>query len=188
MPTLKTTRFDALTIGTEFVVPDEILPIDQLVVFVKKATLSARKRDLAVSPAIPFRACDKVATVVPDPTPEEIAAKAEQDRVWAEQWFARRLKSFTEAAEATVARFQERVMTDPSYAFEWGTDAAIAAGKLRAFRNVQAVLDEKGTDAAKAYAIARVLEGARCPNHSTAALANLVIESVTAGYAEIASL
>ena len=184
MPTTKTLRFDMIALDTEFTLPEQFGET----VLIKKANLSARRTDLPggwqSSKAIPVSAATKVNISIPDPTPEEIAAKEAEAKAWTEKWYRRRLTTEIEACEVRIARFTERLATNPYDAFEWGTDTAIAAGKLRAYQSIAHLFDEKGYEAAKAFALRRTVEGAKFPQHSTAALSNLVKESETAGYAE----
>jgi len=191
----KNSRFDAVIVGQEFVLRDmaeqamvfgTMTEQNANVVLVKKTNSSAYRKDLGekASKSISIRACAPVAIILPDPTPEELAAKAAEQQAWTEKWYRRRLANEIDACEGKIKQFAERLAANPFDAFEWGTDHAIAAGKLRAFKVLAEVFDVKGYEAAKNYALRMTVQGAKNPQHSTAALSNLVHESLTAGYAE----
>lgn len=198
MPTTKTTRFDAIAIGTEFTFEASPAPVVMLDgdngIMVKKTNSSAIVRDYANSKSYTIRACERVLLSIPDPTPEELAAKEAETLAWTKKWYRGRLASEIEMCEVRFAKFAERMKNNPYDAFEWGTDTAVCAGKHRAFLALANCFDiaeekgENGYEAANAFALRRVVDGARCPQHSTSPMSNLVKESEIAGFAEFVSL
>lgn len=192
----KNLRFDMIVPGTEFQVKDNaviaamfvntVAPADGTT-FVKKSNSSAVI--LGQVPLTPIRmhGKDVVVVTLPDPTPEEVAAKEAEDARMRIEWARRGLVNGIEACEGKLARFTERLANNPHDAFSWGQETAEAAGKLFAYKRLLALFDDKGCEAAREYALREALSGARNPQHSTAALSNIVAEAVTTGYAEFAS-
>jgi len=115
-----------------------------------------------------------------------LAGNAAEEAEMRIKWSRRGLVNGIETCNGKLARFAERLAANPHDAFSWGQDAAEASGKLFAYTRVLTVFDDKGYEAALAYATREALDGARHPQHSTATLSNVVAEAVTAGYAEFA--
>jgi hypothetical protein len=192
MPTFKTLRFDMLTPGAEFTFEASPAPIDvdtTKFTMVKATASSAYVKEIGEKSSKRFtiRACERCLISIPDPTPEEIAAKAAEDKANVEKWARRAVERKIESCETSIAKFAARLAVNPTDAFEWGNDAAIASGNLLAFKVILAVFDEKGYEVAKDHDLAQALQGARCPQHSTSTLSNLVNEAKTAAYADFAS-
>jgi metal-sulfur cluster biosynthetic enzyme len=99
-----------------------------------------------------------------------------------------------------IEDFRVQLEKNPSWAFEWGSSAAEAAGRLKAFTTVHAALQKAPNLATteeeaievhgrlREYCAGRALELARYPQQSTSPLNNISHLYETAGWAEIALL
>ena len=99
-----------------------------------------------------------------------------------------------------IGDFRAVLENNPFRAFEWGSSAVEAAGRLKAFTIVHAALqqapnrvttEEEAVEAHKRlreYCVSRALDMARYPKESTSRLANMSHLYETAGWAEIALL
>ena len=105
--------------------------------------------------------------------------------LWRLEWLHRTITTELEA----VAKFRESLATniDPIECFRWSNKTIDAAAKAHAAAMILSITQDKGPDAARAYATEKALEGARWPSRSSSAMANVAQEAVTAAFAEYAS-
>jgi len=110
------------------------------------------------------------------------------------------IENTTKHMSGVIEDFRVQLEKNPSWAFERGSSAAEAAGRLKAFTTVQAALQKapnlatteeeamEVTERLREYCVGRALELARYPKESTSRLANISHLYETAGWAEIALL
>lgn len=100
---------------------------------------------------------------------------------------AANLKAQINAAEATLTKWQTRLVEDPSYAFQWSSDAFKAAATLEVLRPVVAAIENgaKLEDIVK-HVNSQALRAARYPERSTSAQSNIISQDRGSVWAELA--
>lgn len=206
MRIMRTVRFDSLEIGTDFVATgatkaeliatNQALGLDrQEVIFRKKSNSSADAfRSGAPNSflATRFRPTAEVATVLPDLTPEEIAAEAEARRVRTLEWFVRHLTSTVEDCDEKLTRFKTRFEADAADAFTWSMDALEASATRDVYCRMQAWWltmegkPEQTLETVRKEVIRQTMNGAKYVQNSSSPTANLVDVYKTAAWAKLA--
>jgi hypothetical protein len=181
----KTTKFEALEKGARFTAPHikvdanfEKVTADHAIIVNDEGA-----DDPDAEARIRVTRKTDVTIWVPDPTPEELAAQAEERRRWKLEWTRRKLEDW---AKLDLAKFRKNLDENPLYAFEWADGAIRDAARYDVAIRLLKVWDhpEGGYEEMVDKAREQVLDGARWPSNSTSALTNLVKQEVTKAYAE----
>ena len=100
---------------------------------------------------------------------------------------AANLKGQISCAEVTLAKWQARLAEDPSYAFQWSSDAFKAAATLDVLRPVVVAVENgaKLEDIVK-HVNSQALRAARYPERSTSAQSNVLAQDKGAVWAKLA--
>lgn len=112
----------------------------------------------------------------------EIARELTKEEERVVSFLSDRIKS----AESKVARWARDLTDDPAMAFEWAEEVIAAAADLKVVRRVVGIIQEKGIEVARGYALKEAIRGARWPHKSTSAVANATLHEVTAAWADVA--
>jgi hypothetical protein len=187
-PMLQSKRFSELEVGDEFVIlgTEEPRPT-----WVKKSNSSAHEQGNVLNlfgHANGLRPATVVGKILPDPTPEELAAKAEQERLQYLAWFEWHLTTTIEDADSDLARFKVRLDADAADAFHWGMGALEASATRSVYCIIQALwltLEVKDLEVVRKEASRRVLNGAKYVQNSSSPMANLVQVYKTAAWAKV---
>lgn len=182
--------FTDLAIGTEFTLDGKVYRKQSA-----RKAIDASLRDQSRYNGFNVRAHEMVQITVPDPTPEELAAQAEEFRVqqlrrlhWKLDEMISRAQTAQDDLAKALAKGQDGwfgVFTNSSAIESQMKDAAQLHVAVMAKR-ILGHETEGGKDALQREALRRSMRYARYGHHSTSAVSNIAEEMQAAAWAEVA--
>ena len=92
------------------------------------------------------------------------------------------------SGDRDLAKFKERLETNPAYAFEWSQNTFPAAAKIHVGRCLKEWITNKATIDGIMYEINKiVVRAVRWPERSTSQQSNIMKQEIAAVWAEIAA-